>query len=179
MHTLLSFAVLAMTIATTLTATVQQPHDCPMTAAQALAAAASTDRSALTADQIQQLMAGEGMGQAKAAESTGYPGPKHVLEMADRLTLTPAQRAAVTSSYEQVNADARQLGAQIVQAERDLYAAFQSHSVTAGDIDALTTRIGHLQAGLRARHLRAHLETMKVLTAEQVAEYARLRAQVH
>ncbi len=134
--------------------------------------------SALTANQIQQLLAGEGMGQAKAAETTGYPGPKHVLDMAEALKLTPDQRASVSASFERMNADARRLGAEIVQAERNLYAAFQSHAIKAEQIEHATSRIGQLQANLRARHLLAHLETNSVLTPEQIAQYAKLRAHV-
>ena len=39
-----------------------------------------------------QFLAGAGMGYAKAAELNSYPGPMHVLELADRLGLTPDQQ---------------------------------------------------------------------------------------
>ena len=48
---------------------------------------------ALSEQQIADLKAGRGMGMALAAERNGYPGPLHVLELADQLGLTPAQRA--------------------------------------------------------------------------------------
>jgi hypothetical protein len=35
---------------------------------------------------------------AKAAELNGYPGPKHVLELAQQLQLTDAQRRDVQAS---------------------------------------------------------------------------------
>ena len=37
------------------------------------------------------------MGLALAAELNGYPGPSHVLELADKLELSAEQRAAFTS----------------------------------------------------------------------------------
>lgn len=38
---------------------------------------------ALSADEIQNYLAGKGAGMAKAAELNHYPGPTHVLELAD------------------------------------------------------------------------------------------------
>jgi Spy/CpxP family protein refolding chaperone len=140
------------------------------------AAPAPSGRSALTDAQIQQLLRGEGMGQAKAAEMTGFPGPKHVLELADGLELTPAQRGSIERVFDRMSADARQLGAQVIEAEEALYRAFESRTVTAGEIDRLTARIGQLQAHLRARHLEAHLEATPLLTPGQRLEYQRLRA---
>ena len=135
--------------------------------------------SALTEAQEQQILAGEGMGQATAAEMTGYPGPRHVLDLGDALKLTTEQRASVQASFDRMNADVRRLGAELVQAERDLYAAFETGAATPAAIDALTTTIAGLQGTIRARHLKAHLETKGLLTGDQVAEYVRLRAHAH
>jgi hypothetical protein len=43
-------------------------------------------------EQIADLEAGRWMGLALAAELNGYPGPTHVLELAEALTLTSKQR---------------------------------------------------------------------------------------
>jgi Spy/CpxP family protein refolding chaperone len=115
------------------------------------------------------------MGQATVAEMTGYPGPKHVLELADNLQLTEAQRRSVQTAFDEMNGQTRRLGAQLVEAERELYRAFASNGVTSETIDALTMRIGHLQATLRARHLKAHADTRPMLTSLQVNAYRRLR----
>ena len=47
---------------------------------------------ALSAQQIEDLKAGRGMGLALAAELNGYPGPSHVLELSERLALSPRKR---------------------------------------------------------------------------------------
>jgi hypothetical protein len=47
---------------------------------------------ALSDEDIAALLKGDGMGFAKAAELNGYPGPKHVLDLAEKLKLTDAQR---------------------------------------------------------------------------------------
>lgn len=60
-----------------------------LAAAGAVAAPTSTcsghetrDIKALSSDEVAALLAGKGMGYAKAAELNGYPGPAHVLEHA-------------------------------------------------------------------------------------------------
>ena len=50
---------------------------------------------ALSEQQMADLSAGRGMGLALAAELNGYPGPSHVLELADRLELSADQRASI------------------------------------------------------------------------------------
>ena len=49
---------------------------------------------ALSEQDVAGYESGAGMGFAKPAELNGYPGPMHVLELADRLALTNEQRAA-------------------------------------------------------------------------------------
>src|ERR1019366_8686260 len=55
---------------------------------------------ALSDQQIADLGAGRGMGLALAAEMNGYPGPSHVLELADRLDLSAEQRASVQQLFD-------------------------------------------------------------------------------
>jgi hypothetical protein len=50
---------------------------------------------ALSDQQIADLNTGRGMGLALAAELNGYPGPSHVLELADKLELSAEQRASM------------------------------------------------------------------------------------
>ncbi len=57
---------------------------------------------ALDAKTVDDLRAGRGMGLALAAELNGYPGPMHVLELADRLRLSPDQRAKVQQLFERM-----------------------------------------------------------------------------
>ncbi|MGY4293521.1 hypothetical protein ACVWXN_001616 [Bradyrhizobium sp. i1.4.4] len=54
---------------------------------------------ALSHQQIDDLQTGRGMGLALAAELNGYPGPSHVLELGDRLDLTPDQRIRVQGLF--------------------------------------------------------------------------------
>src|SRR3569833_2109445 len=65
---------------------------------------------ALSEQQIADLNAGRGMGLALAAELNGYPGPSHVLELADRLQLSAEQRAGVQHLFDSMRAEAVPLG---------------------------------------------------------------------
>ena len=49
---------------------------------------------ALSDQQVADLIAGRGIGLALAAELNGYPGPSHLLELADRLDLSDAAEDA-------------------------------------------------------------------------------------
>ena len=133
------------------------------------------DIKALSPSQTADLLAGKGMEQAKAAELNGYPGPMHVLELTGPLALSPAQTEASETLMARHKAEARELGARLVQAERELDAAFAGQQIDAAQVGALTRHIGLLQAQLRASHLRTHLQQAALLTAPQVAHYAQLR----
>src|SRR6188768_885695 len=105
---------------------------------------------ALSEQQVADLGAGQGMGLALAAELNGYPGPVHVLELADALQLTGEQRHATHQLMQAHKAEARELGAQVLAAEGELDRAFAGRRIDDAEIARLTARIGELQGRLRA-----------------------------
>ena len=129
----------------------------------------------LSAPETTDLLAGQGMGLAKAAELTGYPGPAHVLENADALSLTPEQRHSTKALLDRHKERARQIGVQLVAAERALDGAFVSRQIDGAGLVRLTTDIGKLQGQLREEHLRTHLEQTALLNPHQTQRYAALR----
>lgn len=135
----------------------------------------SREVKALSAQEMADLTAGRGMGLARVAELNHHPGPAHVLELRDRLGLTPAQVEAVQASFVRMEAAAKQLGAELIGRERALDDAFKAGTVTPAGMASATEEIGTLQGRLRAVHLAAHLDMRVVLTAEQVASYDALR----
>ena len=130
---------------------------------------------ALSDRDVADLLAGRGMGMALPAELNGYPGPAHVLELRDRLGLTPEQEAAVRTAFARMEAEAKPLGAELVERERALDRAFAEGTVTPDGLRAMTAAIGGLQGRLRAVHLAPHIETRAVLTDAQVRAYDALR----
>lgn len=136
-----------------------------------------TDREikALAPEEMAGLLEGAGLGFAKAAELNGYPGPRHVLELASELGLSDAQRARVRSAFDRMHAEAVRLGALVVELERELDRAFADLQASPPEVERLTIEIGEARGRLRATHLVAHLETAEALTPEQIARYGRLR----
>jgi len=128
---------------------------------------------ALSAQQIADLKAGRGMGLALAAELNGFPGPIHVLELADKLGLTVEQRGAVDAFA--MKAAAVPIGERLIREEAELDRLFATRSVTSVSLAAATRAIGATQAELRNAHLAYHLSTVAILTQEQVRRYGELR----
>jgi Spy/CpxP family protein refolding chaperone len=130
---------------------------------------------ALSAEDVDAYLTGQGMGFAKAAELNGYAGPKHVLELASELELTAEQRTRTQALFTSMQTKAVALGRQLVDEERKLDRLFASTSIAQDSLQESVARIGELQADVRAAHLEAHLEQAKILTPEQSAHYVRLR----
>ncbi len=130
---------------------------------------------ALSEQEQRGWLEGQGMGLARAAELNGYPGPMHTLELADALRLSPEQASATRALMQQHKAEAQALGARLVDAERRLDAAFREQKIDESQVERLTAEIAQLQGSIRASHLRTHLAQRRLLSADQVAAYNRLR----
>ncbi|MHB8270455.1 Spy/CpxP family protein refolding chaperone [Bradyrhizobium sp.] len=130
---------------------------------------------ALSEQQVADLGAGRGMGLALAAELNGYPGPSHVLELADRLELSEDQRARIKALFDSMKAEAVPLGAKLIEQEADLDRQFATRTVTPESLKASTAAAAITQGELRETHLKYHLATVDVLSPGQMQRYAELR----
>jgi hypothetical protein len=130
---------------------------------------------ALSEEQIADLRAGRGMGLALAAELNGYPGPVHVLELAEPLGLNDEQRDRLHQLFEGMKDEATLLGGRLIAAEARLDHAFATQAVTEKTLSQDVDAIGALQAALRTAHLKYHLATRELLAERQIARYAELR----
>jgi Spy/CpxP family protein refolding chaperone len=144
-------------------------------AASPYAGQQSRDIKALSEQEVRDLLAGAGMGMAKAAELNRYPGPMHALELAEPLGLSAEQRERLTSLMQRHKSDARKLGERVVALERELDALFARGKPSPAEVDRLSVAIGEAQGRLRADHLKTHLETTSLLTPAQVEAYVKAR----
>lgn len=156
--------VLTVALAAPVAAQEPSPH----------AAGRSDTVKTLTEDEVSGLLSGEGMGLARAAELNGYPGPRHVLDLADSLALTPEQRSATAALFEAMREDAIAVGRDVLEAERALDSAFQVRAPEA-ELQRLADRVAERRGALRWVHLRAHLRMHAILTPHQTHTYDRLR----
>ncbi|MBM3549340.1 MAG: periplasmic heavy metal sensor [Alphaproteobacteria bacterium] len=131
--------------------------------------------AALSEQEIDDLRSGAGMGMALPAELNGYPGPRHVLDLADRLGLTTAQRASAEQSFAAMRKSAMPLGEEVIAAEMALGRLFADAKATPAAVAEASDRVARLRGELRAVHLAAHIDMHALLGAEQRAAYDRLR----
>ena len=121
------------------------------------------------------LRAGRGMGLALAAELNGYPGPSHVLELADQLGLSPEQRTKVQEMFAAMKSEAIPLGSRLIDEEAQLDRQFAGRTVTPESLKLAVAAVSKTQGELREAHLKYHLLTLAVLDKAQLDKYAELR----
>src|SRR6185503_6264092 len=103
---------------------------------------------ALSEQQLADLRTGRGMSLALAAELNGYPGPRHVLELADQLNLSPQQRRNVNRLFEEMTVEAVALGQTLITQETALDGQFVKRTVSQDSLSSAIAIIGQAQADL-------------------------------
>jgi hypothetical protein len=126
---------------------------------------------ALSPEEIAALDAGQGFSQALSAELNGFPGPRHVIDLAADLDLAPEQQAAVETLFTEMQGEAIAAGREVLAGEAELEAAFRGGALSEDDLAAMTEEIGRLRGVLRGIHLKYHLRTKALLSPHQVALY--------
>jgi len=129
----------------------------------------------MSEQEIESLRRGDGMGFAKLAELNHFPGPRHVLDIADELELSAEQLAMTQSLYEEMRRSAVILGKELLEAESRLDMDFEQRTVNPESLEASLLEIGRLQAQLRYVHLEAHLTQTRLLTPDQIETYDAVR----
>jgi len=135
----------------------------------------SREIKALTTQEVEGYLNGMGMGLAKVAELNQYPGPKHVLELADQLELSEQQREETEALYNQMKEKAVDKGETYIAKERELNQLFESDEVSSLMVDSLLVEIGKIKGSLRAVHVTTHIDMRDILTSEQIMKYDELR----
>ena len=147
----------------------QQPQQSPYSGFQ------QREVKALSTQQIADLRAGRGMGLALAGELNGYPGPLHVIELAEPLQLNVVQRQRVQQLFEAMKVEAVSVGERLIAQESALDRAFAERNIDPDSLGRLTAQIGETKGQLRAVHLKYHLTTAALLTDDQRQRYGTLR----
>ncbi len=129
----------------------------------------------LSAEDLAELRRGGGWGLARAAELNGMPGPAHLLELKDRIPLSPGQVAAITAIFGNMRVAAITEGKRLIAREETLEKAFRNANVNDRLLRELLSEIGQARTALRYVHLAAHLKTRPLLSDDQIARYNILR----
>jgi Spy/CpxP family protein refolding chaperone len=141
----------------------------------ALVLTANAASAQFSPDKSMDYLAGAGMGYAKAAELNQFPGPMHVLELADKLGLSEQQRAATQALMDEHKRQARAIGAELVETERTLEAMFRKGGVNESMLARTVREAAALEGEYRLSHLETHRRMRALLTEEQVKRYDVLR----
>jgi len=118
---------------------------------------------------------GKGMGFAKAAELNHYPGPRHVLDLAEQLALSERQRSDSQALFDAMQAEAMALGERLIEEEYRLDQLFASDRVNEHNLIEATRKIAALRGELRYTHLKTHLAQRALLSPHQLQRYDQLR----
>jgi hypothetical protein len=129
----------------------------------------------LSESDINELKNGKGWGLAKAAELNGVPGPVHLLEMKDEISLTDEQVKKIDSVYQKMKMNAVELGEKLIGLEFELNAHFANRTINDNLLMELLAKIEDTHKKLRYIHLSAHLETPLIVSEKQIKLYNKLR----
>ena len=165
--------MLLLIAATCLAANALARDEAPGTGAQESAIRSLTERD------VQGLQNGRGMGMGRVAELNGYPGPRHVLELANELELSHEQIEATQLIFAEMRIAAVATGAEIIEAESRLDQLFAAHEADPASVQTALTQIGVMRARLRFVHIEAHMKMRELLTNEQIDAYDLHRADTH
>ena len=133
---------------------------------------------ALSDEKVDDLLAGRGAGYALAAELNHYPGPVHVLELADELDLTAEQEQTVREIYSGMQDEVKPLGRDLVDLEERLDRSFRDEEIDEEELARTTSEIATVEGRLRNAHLSAHLKVKEILDFNQIATYDRMRGYI-
>ena len=125
------------------------------------------------------VASGRGFGMAFVADQNGYPGPLHVLELKDRLTLTGEQEAKVQTMLAAMFAESRPKSERLLEAETELRKLFATGQADEAAVRAAVAEVEKARTEVRLVHLMFHLKTREVLTDEQRSLYHQARWSPH
>jgi Spy/CpxP family protein refolding chaperone len=132
----------------------------------------------LSPEDIESLQTGTGDafgGMAKLAELNGYPGPRHVLDLANELELSNRQKENITTIYDNMKNKSVELGQEILNVEKIANEEFINKTITDSQMKQLIFKSSEIYGQLRYAHLSTHLKMLAILTPEQVNLYNNLR----
>ncbi|PYN46630.1 MAG: hypothetical protein DME00_18485 [Candidatus Rokuibacteriota bacterium] len=118
---------------------------------------------------------GRGFGMAFAADQNGYPGPMHVLELQDRLTLTADQEAKAQALMHAMFSESKPKSARLLEAEAKLRRLFADRAADDAAVRAAVAEVERARAEVRLVHLLTHLKTRDLLTEDQRRLYHEAR----
>lgn len=95
--------------------------------------------------------------------------------MAPELQLTDRQRMEIELIFQNMSNKAKSIGAAIIDIEQDMDRVFANKTITEEKLKLMLDNSADLYGQLRFVHLSAYLDTVQILTIEQVQMYNMMR----
>ena len=92
---------------------------------------------------------GRGFGLAFVADQNGYPGPLHVLELKDRLKLTPEQETRAQTLLTAMFAESRPKSERLLEVERKLRSLFNEGKADEASIRTAVAEVERARSDVR------------------------------
>jgi Spy/CpxP family protein refolding chaperone len=128
------------------------------------------------ATEFDQVVAeGRGFGMAFAADQNGYPGPLHIIELRERLALTPDQVAKAEALMRAMFDESRPKSARLLSAEARLRRLFADGAANEAAVRTVVAEVERARSDVRLVHLLTHLRARDVLTESQRRLYHDMR----
>ena len=124
---------------------------------------------------LKELRRGGGWGLAKAAELNGVPGPIHLLEMKEKISLTNDQVNSITASFKKMQKTAIAYGKKYIVLHEQMEKKFRERTIDKQLLRFYLTKISQVRKELTYAHLSAHLDMIAILTPDQIKLYNKLR----
>ena len=133
---------------------------------------------ALSDQEINGFLKGKGMGQGKPAELNNYPGPRHVMELSNKLNLTGDQLNETQKIFKTMQSTSIKYGELLIKKEMEIENMFHEKIAESKKLEKLITESAILKSKIRYAHLVAHIQQKALLTDHQIHTYNQLRAYV-
>ncbi len=130
---------------------------------------------ALSQDEIDGYLTGKGMGLAKSAELNSFPGPKHVMELFQELSLSKSQIEETKKIVEAMKIKAIKYGQLLLKKEEEIEGLFSKGTVNPQVLARVLSESAKIKSKLRGAHLMAHIEQKARLSKHQIRFYDTLR----
>ncbi|MBC8258066.1 MAG: hypothetical protein H8E38_03530 [SAR324 cluster bacterium] len=132
----------------------------------------------LSPDDVKGLLEGLGTpfgGMAKLGELNGYPGPRHVLDLSEKMNLTESQKIQIEGIFNEMKIESIKLGRQIIEVEKQMNEEFGNQSISKESLQIKLKKSAKIYGQLRFVHLKAHLQMIQILSQRQIILYNQLR----
>lgn len=134
--------------------------------------------SQLSDAQARAYLAGHEYGLGRSAAVHHFPSPVTVLTLTPQLVLFQDQSDPVKAIVERTRAKVVELGRQLVDQETKIDHALEAEEPDQAALEVMIRESARLQGELRLAHIKAHVDTKKLLRPDQLTRYGAMSGHV-